>query len=232
MGRSLGTRSERLLVGHVKKLGRVSFLFASIAFVASSSCAGSVSSANPSTGRWLFSGLVLERADDNRGPIACFGGVAASDPPSACGGWPIRGWDWATAPQARNQANVRTSSAVLTGHVEGDQFVLDEAPAERPATDNATFACSLIGNTDEPAIDQATVNARFDTPAARAAGLYPTTPHSFRVSFAGDPAVSGWLGLTVLADTPEVRSFLLKDLQDLRTQICSVLRRSPAASSR
>ena len=46
----------------------------------------------------------------------------------------------------------------------------------------------------------------------------------FDVSYGGDPAVSGWLGLGVLADTPRVRSFLRDDLQNLRISVCPVLR--------
>ena len=177
---------------------------------------------SPAAGDWQWEGLVLGVGDS---ATACFGGIGASLPPSACVGWPIRGWQWAdvegvTELGRLSDGTVRQVEVRLTVRVDGDALRLVR-PIER-TQGMARLECRSIGNQDPVPLAWDRVEALLGSTTARQAGLFSNNAARSMAAYVLDAPAR--LELPVLADTSSVRAWLHETFGDTRIDLCPSLR--------
>lgn len=177
---------------------------------------------SPAVGEWVWDGLVLGRGDE---AVACFGPVALSLPPAGCGGWPVRGWDWATTPGVSvlgvlSGEPVREAVVHLTVRVDGDELVLTR-PIVGGSDSQSRAPCATIGDRDPQPEEWSNVEALLRSDGAKAAGVYPDNISVTLGGFVLDPPAR--LSVSLLVDTLSVRAWLLDAFGRSMVEFCAAL---------
>ena len=174
---------------------------------------------------WVWDGLVLGRGG---AATACFGPIALSYPPAGCGGWPLRGWRWADAPDVYAFTEgllpaepVRQAFVHLRLRIDDDALLVIGPVMPGDAT-TTRQPCTTIGDREPMPIEASKVEALVSTDAAKAAGFYPDNRPVPLMSY--DLAPPAHVDAPVLIDTPAVRAWVLDAFAGARVQLCPALR--------
>jgi hypothetical protein len=171
-------------------------------------------------GRYRWQGMVWGTAESDDAK-ACFGPILASNPPAGCDGWPLREFDWATAPyyQLRSRDNsgpaIRTSTAELVGTFDGSAFLLTEPP--RPvAQPLAPLPCEAVTGAPGNTTRQQAVTALNSEPARRAGVWLQSNDAIAMIPEAGK--------IDLLVVDELTRTWIHEHLLGMSVEVCPVLR--------